>query len=84
MGTRYATMATHSGRGGRLLNGVLLYSIVDYVDKDFETYVERRGKLSHHCTSRSKMESIHTKSRMYGQGSHELVEELKKETQKED
>ena len=84
MGTRYATMATHSGRGGRLLNGVLLYSIVDYVDKDFETYVQGRGKLSRHCTSRSKMESIHTKSRMYGQGSHQLVEELKKETQKED
>ena len=81
MGARYATMATHSGR---LINGIVLYSIVDYVDKDFETYVQRRGKLSCHCTLRSKMESIHTKSRMYGQGSHELVEELKKETQKED
>ena len=59
-------------------------TIVDYVDRDFETYVQGRGKLSRHCTSRSKMESIHTKSRMYGQGSHALVEELKKETQKED
>ena len=29
------------------------------------------------------MESIHTKSRMKGQGIHELVEELKKETKKE-
>ena len=28
------------------------------------------------------MESIHTKSRMYGQGSHELVEELKKKLRK--
>ena len=60
------------------------YSIVDYVDRDFETYVQGRSKLSRHCTSRSKMESIHTKSRMYGLDSHELVEELKKETQKED
>ena len=38
----------------------------------------------HNRTSRSKMELIHTKSRMKGQGGHELVEELKKETQKED
>ena len=60
------------------------YSIVDYVDNDFESYVQGRGKLSRHCTQRSKMESIHTKSRIYSQGSHELVEELKKETQKED
>ena len=60
------------------------YSIVDYVDKDFETYAQRRDKLSSHCTSRSKMESIHTKIGMKGQDSHELVEELKKETQKED
>ena len=61
------------------------YSIVDYVNKDFETYVQGLGKLSHHCTSRSKMESIHTctKSRMKGQGSRELVEELKKEIKKE-
>ena len=57
-------------------------AIIDNVDKDFETYVQERGKLSRHCTSRSKIESIHTKSRMKGQGSHELVEELKKETQK--
>ena len=86
MGTRYATMATHSGRGGRLLKlmAYYRYTIVDYVDRDFETYVQGRGKLSRHCTSRSKMESIHTRSRMYGLGSHELVEELKKETQKED
>ena len=55
------------------------YSVVDYVDKDFETYIQGRGKLSCHCTSRSKMELIHTKSRMKGQGSHEVVEELKKE-----
>ena len=52
------------------------YSIVDYVDKDFEV---GRGKLSRNCTSRSKMELIHTKSRMKGQGSREVVEELKKE-----
>ena len=51
------------------------YSIVDYVDKDLETYVQGRGKLSRHCTSRSDIESIHTKSRMKGRGSHELVEE---------
>ena len=55
------------------------YSIVDYVDKGFESYVQGRGKLSLHCTSRSKMELIHTKSRMKDQGSHEVVEELKKE-----
>ena len=55
------------------------YSIVDYVDKDFESYVQGRGKLSRHCTSRSKMESIHSKSRMYGKCICELVEELKKE-----
>ena len=55
------------------------YSIVDYVDKDFETYIQGRGKLSRHCTSRSKMELIHAKSRMKGQGSREVVEELKKE-----
>ena len=55
------------------------YSIIDYVDKEFETYVQGRGKLSSHCTSRSKMESIHTKSKMKGQGYHNLVEELKKE-----
>ena len=55
------------------------YSIVDYVDKDFESYIQGRGKLSHHCTTRSKMESIHTKSKMKGQGSREVVEELKKE-----
>ena len=55
------------------------YSIVDYVDKDFETYVQGRGKLSSHCTSRSKMDLIHTKSRMKGQGSRKVVEELKKE-----
>ena len=55
------------------------YSIVDYVDKDFETYVQGRGKLSRHCTSRSKIELIHTKSRMKGQGSREVVEEMKKE-----
>ena len=60
------------------------YIIVDYVDRDFETYVQGRGKLSRHCTSRSKMELIHTKSRMYNQGSHELVEELKKELRKID
>ena len=59
------------------------YSIVDYVDKDLETYFPGQGKLSRHCTSRSKMESIHTKSRMKGQGNRELVEELKKERKKE-
>ena len=31
-----------------------------------------------------KMESIHTKTRMKGQGSRELVDRLKKETEKED
>ena len=51
------------------------YSIVDYVDKDFETYVQGRGKLSRQCTSRSKIELIHTKSRMKGQGSREVVED---------
>ena len=50
-----------------------------YVDKDFETYVQRRSQLSHNCTSRSKMELIDTITRMKGQGSHELVDELKKE-----
>ena len=43
------------------------------------SYVQGRGKLSRHCTSRSKMESIHNKNRMKGQGSHELVEEVKTE-----
>ena len=33
-----------------------------------------KGELSHHCTSRSKTESIHAKSRMNGQGSSELVD----------
>ena len=56
------------------------YSIVDYVDKDFEIYAQGRGKLSRYCTSRSKMESIHTKSRMKSQGSRELVDEAMKET----
>ena len=55
------------------------YSIVDYVDKDFETYVQGRGKLSCHCTLHSKMELIHAKSRMKGQDSREVLEELKKE-----
>ena len=55
------------------------YSIVDYVDKDFEIYIQGRGKLSRHCTSRSIMELIYTKSRMKGQGGREIVEELKKE-----
>ena len=55
------------------------YSIVDYVDKDFKTCVQGQGKLSRHCTSRSKMELIHSKSRMKSQGSREVVEELKKE-----
>ena len=59
------------------------YSIVDYVDKDLETYFQGRGKLSRHCTPRFKIESIHTKSRMKGQGNRELVEELKKERKKE-
>ena len=59
------------------------YSIVDYVDKDFETYAQGRDKLSRHCTSHSKMESIHTKSRMKGQGSREVVNEAMKETKKE-
>ena len=60
------------------------YSIVDYVDKDFETYVEGRGRLSRHCASCSKMESIDTKTRMKGRGSCELVEEMKKETKRID
>ena len=60
------------------------YSIVDYVDKDFETYVQRRSQLSCYCKSRFKMESIDTKTRMKGQCSRELVKELKKETKKID
>ena len=48
-----------------------------------ETRLQSQNKkLSRHCTSRSKMESIHTKSRMKDQGSHELVEELKKRNKK--
>ena len=59
------------------------YSIVDYVDKDFETYVQGRGKLSRHCTSRSKIESIDTETRMtQGRGNRELVEELRKKKTK--
>ena len=77
-------MATHSWCGGCLLMAYYRYSIVDYVDKDFETYVQRQSQLSRHCISRSMMESIHTKSRMKGQGSRELVEELKKERLKID
>ena len=49
------------------------YSIVDDVDKDFKTYIQGRGILSRHSTLRLKMESIHTKSRMKGQGSHEFL-----------
>ena len=56
------------------------YSIVDYVNKDFVTYVQRRDKLSRYCSSHYKMESSHTKSRMKGQGSRELVDETLKET----
>ena len=58
-------------------------TLVDYVDKDFETYVQGRGKLSRHCTSPSKMESIITKSRMKSQGNCELVEEFEEEIKKE-
>ena len=76
-------VVTHSGHASRALIkwrlGYYRYSIVDYVDKDFETYTQGRGKLSCHCTSRSKMELIHMKSRMKGQGSREVVEELTKE-----
>ena len=50
MGTRYATMATHSGRGGRLLNGVYYrYSIAVYVDKDLE--LTFKGKVNYHTTA---------------------------------
>ena len=63
--TTMGTQHSDSGRGRLLkLMAYYRYSIVDYVDKDFETYVHGQGKLLRHCTSRSKVESIHTKSRM--------------------
>ena len=64
MGTHYATVATHSGRG-----------------EDFKTHVQRRDQLSYNCTLCYKMESIHTKIKIKGQGSRELVET---ETEKEE
>ena len=56
-----------------------MLSIVDYVDRYFETYVQRRDKLSCYYTLCYKMESIHAKTRMKGQDSRGLVDEANKE-----